>query len=359
MTTINKIRENLTSSLRENKEMLKENSLNVGKHLLNSYYKVLLFNFYTDHRTGVFDINLLSGSINKGLDNSENPTLQQRFLEYGHFENNEIKFSETFCQTKEMSALTNLNYHHEFVPKLQSLTRESEELYWQDQKNIDLYHCFGNWNLYDELVVSENELENYKEKNYQVNTKQWNEYTNQLIRNFFQGYELNENLSSNMNRFLKQIDKNWYFGFEYDAKLINKAKKCGFVEFSYYLNIILINKDYNKRDKSDYIFKQRDDILSLGKLNNPFFEQINPLETCSMRYKWIENAPNNITLLSYLPAEFIKLDSRQYLVRYSKDYSEAMKKYLQYFFSITAFTATGYLEYVEKSVKDCIANLGK
>jgi hypothetical protein len=353
MTTINNIRENLTLFLRNNKEMLRENSINIGEQLLNSYYKVLLFYYYTDHRTGILEMPLLLGSIDKGLDNPENPSLQQRFVEYGLAWDNEVRFRNIYCQTKEMGFVKN----NQAKSILKFLSKESEELFWQEKKNVDLYNRLGNWKLFNDIEIDKNELENYKQNNYQVNAQQWHNYANQLANYFFPNYTLNENLSSNANRFLKQINENWYFGFEYDAKLINKAKKYGFVEFSLYLNIVLIHKDFNKKDKLDYIFKQRNDILSLGKLNNPFFDLINPPDSCSTRYRIIENAPNNFTLLSNLPVEFVKLDSDNYLVKYNNDYGEVIKKYLQYYFSITAFTATGYLEYVEKSVRDCIEYL--
>lgn len=352
MLNCNEIRNEISYYLQKNRNILHDSSLKLAAQITNTCYRNMLFDQLMNHKTGTFDIEIIVEFINNNIYNIKNFVFKHRRLDNGFFDDNEISFFP-FFYPKEINYLFNIP-HEEYTPRKDQLTKDCVHEFFQMSESIEYYNKFGDWDLFTNKIVDV--LNHPSEIDcYSVNLDSLKTYIIHIVEYLFPEYKYSEHYSTKYNRFVKELNDEYLIALEYDFGLLENMRTTGFIEFSQYLNIVLINKvKFKKKDKPNHVFKQREDLLSLGRLGNPFIYIILPIEAYLTNFKLLKKAEYSYEWLSKLPFETVDLGNGMVEVKYNKIYAEQAKKYLMYFLYATAFTASGYLDYIEICVSELL-----
>ena len=154
------------------------------------------------------------------------------------------------------------------------LEYECESLYYENFSKQELFKKYQELNLFDDFVFSNEKLDYYKKVfKPKFNKKIWLEFVNELIEIFFPQFVLNKSLSDSKQKFyLKKIDEDLWFGFEYNQKQVAADMGVGDLTLPDHLNLIIVSsKGMHNKIPFDTQLRKDSDIISLGILGNPFF----------------------------------------------------------------------------------------
>lgn len=352
MKNIEIFRNNLTCFLQKHRNQLYDSSMKLADQVVNSCFRNMLFDELCDHRYNIISVDIIKSYIENNIFQEKNLMYRQRKVMEGLFGDNEIHF-QFYFHKREICYLFNIP-HAEYGPRKDQLTKDCVHEFFQNSINSDYYDKVGKWNLYNNKIVSSEDLTNELEV-YSVDLDRLNKYLIEIIEHLFSDYKYSDKYSTRYKRFIKDLDEDFALAIEFDAGYFKNLSSTGFLYFPDYLNIVLINKtNFKKKDSPNHILKQRDDILSLGRLGNPFIYILLSLEAYLLNFKLHKKAEYNYEWLSKLPVETVELENGQTEICYNKIYEDQAKRYLMYFLFATAYTAKDYLEYIEICVTDLL-----
>lgn len=223
-------------------------------------------------------------------------------------------------------------------------TCESE--FWNDTVNLQRYKPFSDINIFDDRIFGEDELDIYKEKtNFLFIKEVWFDYIKSLLQLYFPQFSFRQEFSSkSIHRYLTEIDRDTWFGFEYELSEVRYELKKGTPSLPTYFNLILIKPPFDKTEKTEnYYLKQHPSILSLGILGSPFFYYpCYPL----LGYSAVDVHKRFEAGKPYM-WKFVKSGSRDYQLVHPVEYGESMKKHAFFYMDLLAATSADYLAYLQ------------
>lgn len=345
------IKNNLTFFLKENKDSFKQSCIELAEDLIGSCFRVALLRDLTDFKEMKSDSKIISDVINNIIESPNSLIFKERLTSWGRFLENEIRF-DVYRGERQIGRKT--ASYEAFEPIFKKTSLECFNEYWNDDmiscKNE--YEKISDFKCYLDLLVPNEDVENIKKQGVNFNIKDWNTYTIQLLNRFFPEFTYCSKISTHNLRFMKKLNEDWSLGIEYNKNIFNRSKKTGSVEFPDYFNLILLNKDYDKKSKPDYVYSfDNGNIISLGILGNPFFyPPLMPSLGYESDYLTRFTPPNNYTLLTPQWHEDNKDGTTSIL--HDHEHGEKVKKYLYFYMDILSRTSKSYIEYVEKCLMD-------
>lgn len=340
-------------SLKNNKKFLEYHFLElIGEMIDSPFYKIATFQTYRDITVPI-DKNILEQTLKDTINSDENFVYKGRHVSVDGFTFNEIysDLNNSFPKSR---------YDINYLDKYYGINRSiiAHECF-NNYLNSDLIKDFDKFSdfeaFFDSVVDTSGYYDYLKTHRLNINTTGWNNYVRELIEYFFLDYKYSAKFSNSNARFVKQLDKAWYLGIEYAKNHLNKSRRSGFFEFPYYFNIVLINANYDKRSKADYIYRQEDDnIVSFGILGNRFFfyPTISPTGYAMELASKYKKDPYTVYAINQM-ALVTEIGDKKH-IQYRKDEALLLKKYMYYYIDITRKTSRSYLDYIEKSILDIL-----
>lgn len=327
------LKERIASSLIENKKFLKKSSLELFKYTLESkiYYPVLhaklCYNFSWE-----IDEEYCGNIIGGTLDLNTNP----EFDEYLIFRLQGVK-------TRVITDDSDVYLGYE------KILNESMNEFFLDKLNQSKFESMTKFDSFLDLILNENDVEKFLRLNFNqvFNKDGWIAYYFKLVSALYPDFKYIAGISDTKKRFLKKMNNDLYFGFEYDVKELKYQFKHGAIVVPD-LNCILLSNSFSK--KTNYIKMESNSIWSLCKLTNPFFNLIFSLENIYARNNKNENSSiqnDNLAKKEILKNGKIRLYN-------SKVFGNFLQKSCFYELSVNSFFNRSYLDYIEKSIKEAI-----
>lgn len=343
-------REKLQEKLRANKPELLEDSLQVLRNSLSSYFRVVLDEVSSYFPPFGFDYDYSEKIIRATLKSANTPSLEIRRMGDNKFRCNEVKFNVA-------NPLPEWGSPEQKQMRIwrENLEYECEDEFWSDEKNTKAFDLISRFPCFIDAVYPKEEIQSVKNKGFTYNVEGWLDFTLKLIEINFPDYQLDQGKSGQTLRFLKPVAGDLLFGFEFDKRVLINEIKTGDLGLPYYFNIVLLNESIKKTTRiKDYLFTYHPDIVSLGILGNPFFygpcfplfsfkivemcHDINDMDSMEPRYR----------------RTFKELPDNTIQVIHPIDYGEKLKRHAFFYMAALKYSADGYLKYVEKSIRDTI-----
>jgi len=229
---------------------------------------------------------------------------------------------------------------------------ECEGEFWSiPDKKYKYELFFERTNIFDNKIVkTENEAQKYSMK-FHFNKDVWLHFISALIEMYLPQFSYSTDFSDKKTkRYLKEIKKGIWFGYEYQSSEIIYQLKQETPSLPEYFNLILLTDRFKKNtDLSDYYYKPHSEIISLGILGNPFFyPPCYPLEgyVSIDRYKkYDEGVPYTNTIIKH---------SEGYQIINSVEYGETIKKHAFFYIDLLADTANIYLKYLNEVLNNAL-----
>jgi hypothetical protein len=169
-----------------------------------------------------------------------------------------------------------------------------------------------------------------------------------LIRICFPEFEFSERFSTTkIKRYLMEISKDLWFGFEYDEADLSYEIRKGTPVLPDFFNLILLNSFFKRNEKkANYYYQSHPAIISLGILGNPFlYQPCYPM----IGYKAIDSYKANEEGRPY-ETQIVALNSTQFQLIHSNDFNESMKRHTFFYMHLLSSTTEPYLTYLRKAL---------
>ncbi|KGO91845.1 hypothetical protein [Flavobacterium subsaxonicum] len=341
----------LQDKLAANKGIFEEKSLQIVDEVFNTPARVILVSLCDYYYPFKIDYKRCVEIIKNSVKDPENLTIRKRLGSSYNFWENEIYFVPSqneppFWGTKE---------EEDYRFKTENFEYECEDEFWLDEVNHKDYEKLSGFNCFNRIAQDKDSIKIFGIKGAQYNKDAWKEYVVKLIEYHFSDFTLDLPKSNKMLRFLKPINSEFYFGFEYDTRELARFLPRNQLVMPEYMNIIIVHKSFTKKVKdAEYVNGYSDTIFSLGVLGNPFFYHpcfpIQGFAAVDMYHKkdvFMSMVPNYMWEHKELGDNMVEIIAPEM-------YGEKLKKHLFYYMKLLAYSSAGYLEYLEKSIVDAL-----
>lgn len=342
-------RSKLQTSLIDNSAFLKEKSIDVVNEAKDNFYNIIVenisdeyFPFKINHQRAIYN-------INKTLEIG--PKLKLRNDDWAVFRENEIEFKIVRDEEPEFHSKEQLQYRVDS----EDFLYECQANFWEDSQKNESYNKIADFSCCEDLEFPSNEFQKIRNKGNIFKIESWIEYIFTLVEINFPDFKYEKSKSNKKVRFLKTLNEEIEFGFEYDSlELKNQIKKNG-IQLPNYFNIIIINRKFNVKEKKEYVFSYDNDIISLGILGNPFFYQpCYPLISFATieLYHYGVFYPDNTDPKKV--RDYVYINNETMKIIHSDEYGEKLKKHAFFYMDLLGYSSKSYLEYLEKSISDIL-----
>lgn len=347
------VKENIFKKLKENKNILKTNSLNLLEQSQKDFHKVIFENTCDQSISDFLNIDSAKKHIEETLENPENPSCFLRGSYDNHFTGNEIKFALSVPSKYTWNTPEEQIYRM----KKRKLHFQCEKEFWNNNEMVIWYNECSNFKCFTDITFDAKLESKYKRSSKLLfNTNDWMIYIQRLITEFFPDFNYSRSHSSSeITRFVKSINETYLLGIEFYKGFSKREFNKGDASLFYYFNIILAEMRFDKKLRhSDYIGKENDTIFSLGILGNPFF-----YEPClELRsFQSIETHTNleDVNYFGYnYKEEFRNNGDGTITMIFSDELGEKLKKHAFFYFYLLSYSSKGYIDYLEKSIKEAL-----
>lgn len=262
-----------------------------------------------------------------------------------HWWNNDVffPFVERFPEPPEWGTPQFLEYRQ----WRDDLEYECEAEFWLQTGNVENNQIFA-LDVFENKIFRQNERNKMRSNKFAFLTDNWLSIVNYLLELNFGEFRFSEKYSTkSIRRFLLEVSKDIWLGFEFDVKNVVHELKRGTLALPEYLNLILINSSFQKNENSmNYYYKEHLDIMSLGILGNPFFYQpcyqligFSAVDT----HRSFENNTSYLIMIR-------ETEDGGYEIVYPSRYSDRMKKHAYFYYSLLAETSRPYINYIQRAV---------
>lgn len=344
----------LQTSLINNILFLKESSIDVVNEVKDDYRKIILNIISDEFNPFKISPERAIYNINRTLESSGVPKLKLRFESKAVFRINEIEFKVITNDEPELHSKEELQLRVD----TENFLYECQNEFWRDINHNSKYYEISDFSCIEDFEFPVSKLELVTNSAGTYNVEAWSQYVFKLVEMNFPDFKYEKSKSNRKVRFLKSLNDDIQFGFEYDNTELKKEinrKTLNRIQLPYYFNVIIINKNFNPREKKEYVIKYDNDIMSLGIVANPFFyHPCYPLSLFGIieLYHYGNFYPDNTKPKKV--RDCVKVNDETMKMVYSKEYFEKLKKYAFFYMHLLGYSSKSYLDYLEKSILDIL-----
>jgi hypothetical protein len=340
----------LHTNLKLNRPLLEKSSLHLLSESIRSPFRTMLKQLSSKYGPFEIEFDSCMNCILDSLRDDNNPEFRLKRADEDFLENNEIEFH-----------LVKPPYPHwtspdepEFRNATEKIEKEAENEFWEIAENIKSYEAISQFSPFNDAIIPIQYFNSYHKFIY--NVPDWGAYIVALIKFHFPQFEVCTE-AGKIVRFTKPLTPELSIGIEFDKGRFSAMTRADYPDISY-LNIILYNRSFKTGMKTrPYLFKHQDDVLSMGILGNPFFYRpcfsLNSYAIVEMydlvdqeiygyamqnRYSWTRNDHGDGT----------------FSLTHPEVYGEKLKRHAYFYLAILAYSTSGYLAYLEKSILDSL-----
>ncbi len=342
----------LQRTLRDNISYLENKSIDLVNNLDNDSKKVVLNSVSDEYNPFRISKERAIQNINTSIESGDQPILKLRNDDWAVFRENEIEFKVI----KKPAPPLHTKEELQFRVESEDFLYKCFSSYWLDTEKNNRYAQVSDFLCFQDLEFPIDELSKIQNKGNIYNVEFWIKYIADLVEMNFPEFKFDKTKSNRIVRFLKPLNENFEFGFEYDLTTLKSQIKNKDIQLPDYFNIIVINKMFDSKAKiKSHIFNYNDNIISLGILGNPFFyPPCRSLYSFSIvdLYHYGEFYPDNTEPKSV--REYKLINEGNMKILHSDEYGEKLKKYAFFYMDLLGYSSKGYLDYLEKCILEAL-----
>jgi len=336
------LREKVAHNLNVNKPFLEESSLQLLDLAVNSkIYYPMLFGRLINQDPFHFDKNIAIKIIKKTSDLFKIPVFENYL--YFHLKGNEHFKNEVYERDD----------YSPYLKKYLSALDESFQAFYSEDYLIEKFKSLTPQSAFENVVLDEEDVDKFISKNFNqvFDKKGWIDYYFRIISITYSDYQFDKSKSDTKLRFLKQLNEDFFFGFEYDLKEIKYQFTHGSL-CAPDLKFVLIHKTFERN--KDYSSVKNPPIWVFEPFTHPFFNLIGSLENTYARSTLIIR-PNGRFEKENLAKQEILPDGKIRLFN-TDEFGEYLQKSCFHELTVNARYILSYLNYIEKSILMSIEN---
>lgn len=311
--------------LNENIENFRSRFLHVIDTLEPEFFTILLSNFVKDD----LEINksYARGLVNNIISNGT------------RFENLSLKFNLSLLP--EPHAFNSRGYKVR-LSNYYYWNAHYEKLFFESAQNKAGYEKVSGFFFFEDILIDKKDVLKYKMRNYIFNLKGTEHYILNVVQFFFRDYNIFKK-SSPFTRFLKQIDEETFFGFQFNSTKFNRDLKNGKL-LTPRFDIVLIT-NYESGNEC---------VSILNDMVADFFEPPTLLFETHFAYSIFEKVSESHYKLKY---DTVYQDIDNFTVRVFNDNNlgEEIKKHMYYYLATLALISKPMLDYYYECIVDALS----